>query len=116
MARVTIEDCLKNVDSRFSLMHLAVLRVLQLRNGVPRLVAAPKNKDIVAALREIAAGRVTPENIRQIEDMKALPEMTADEKDTATAQEVKEIVEAATRFDTTIEFEPSGQFVDQDEE
>ena len=34
MARVTIEDCLEKVDSRFALVHLAVRRVLQLRSGV----------------------------------------------------------------------------------
>ena len=116
MARVTIEDCLKNLDSRFSLMHLAVRRVLQLRGGAPRLVEAAKNKDIVAALREIAAGKVTPDNIRQIEETKALPESTAREKDTATAQEVKEILDAATQFDAAIEFEQTEQFADQDEE
>lgn len=118
MARVTIEDCLKNVDSRFSLMHLAVRRVLQLRNGAPRLVEAPKNKDIVAALREIAAGKVTPENIRQIEETRALPaeSAAAREKDTVTTQEVKEIVEAATQFDASIEFEATEPFTESEEE
>ena len=116
MARVTIEDCLKNVDSRFSLMHLAVRRVLQLRSGAPRLVEAPKNKDIVAALREIAAAKVTPDNIRQIEENKALPEPTAREKDTTTTQEVKEIVEAETHYDAAIEFEPTEPFVEPEDE
>ena len=116
MARVTIEDCLKNLDSRFSLMHLAVRRVLQLRSGAPRLVEAAKNKDIVAALREIAAGKVTPENIRQIEEAKALPESTAREKDTTTALEVKELVDAETHLAAAIEFDQVEQFPDPDEE
>lgn len=117
MARVTIEDCLKNVDSRFSLMHLAVRRVLQLRSGAPRLVEAPKNKDIVAALREIAAGKVTPANIRQIEETRVLPaESATREKDSAMTQEVKEIVEAATQFDASMEFEPTEPFVESEEE
>jgi DNA-directed RNA polymerase subunit omega len=118
MARVTIEDCLKNVDSRFSLMHLAVRRVLQLRSGAPRVVEASKNKDIVAALREIAAGKVTPENIRQIEETRALPDSTAQEKDSVTAQEVKEILDAETHLDVAIEFQQTEQeqFTDQDEE
>lgn len=121
MARVTIEDCLENLDSRFSLMHLAVRRVLQLRAGAVPLVHAPKNKEIVVALREIAASRITPDNIRQIEEARALPDANAREKEVATAQEVKEIVEAATHYEGTLEFEetepsPDGvEGVDEDE-
>lgn len=62
MARITIEDCMKKIDSRFALVHLAVRRVLQLRKGAKPLVDAD-NKEIVLALREIAAGKVTFENI-----------------------------------------------------
>ena len=57
MARITVEDCLKNVDNRFALIHLAAKRVRQLRKGAEPLIV-PKNKDIVVALREIAAGLV----------------------------------------------------------
>jgi DNA-directed RNA polymerase subunit omega len=57
MARITIEDCLKQVNNRFSLIHMASKRVRQLRKGAEsRLVT--KNRDIVTALREIAAGHV----------------------------------------------------------
>jgi DNA-directed RNA polymerase subunit omega len=58
MARVTIEDCLKRVDNRFELIHLTAKRVEQLRRGAVPQVYAPKNKEIVRALREIAAGKV----------------------------------------------------------
>ncbi len=58
MARVTVEDCLERVDNRFALIHLAAKRVRQLRKGVEPLVAC-KNKDVVVALREIAAGKVS---------------------------------------------------------
>ncbi len=61
MARVTIEDCLKQVDNRFALVHMAVKRVLQLRKGAKPLVEC-KNKEIVTALREIAAGKVKPKS------------------------------------------------------
>jgi len=57
MARVTVEDCLENVDNRFGLVHLAARRVRQLAKGSGRLVICD-NKDVVCALREIAAGRV----------------------------------------------------------
>ncbi len=65
MARVTIEDCLKKVPSRFRLIHLAIERVKQLREGAEPLVECD-NKEIVLALREIAAGLVTPENIKNL--------------------------------------------------
>ena len=58
MARITIEDCLKRVDNRFKLVHMAAARVRQIREGSEYLVSSPKNEDIVVALRELAAGRV----------------------------------------------------------
>ncbi|MCK5162276.1 MAG: DNA-directed RNA polymerase subunit omega [Desulfobacula sp.] len=58
MARVTIEDCLKNVDNRFTLVHLAAKRIRQVREGADLLVKSPNNKDVVTVLREIAANRV----------------------------------------------------------
>ena len=57
MARVTIEDCLQNVDNRFQLVHLAAKRVRQVREGGDFLIKS-KNKDVVTVLREIAAKRV----------------------------------------------------------
>ena len=58
MARVTIEDCLKNVNNRFELVHLAARRVRQVREGSDLLVQRSKNGDVVTVLREIAAGRI----------------------------------------------------------
>ena len=58
MARITIEDCLKRVDNRFKLVHMAAARVRQIREGAEYLVSSPKNEDIVVAMREIAAGKV----------------------------------------------------------
>lgn len=57
MARVSIEDCLAKVPNRFQLVHLAAQRVRQLNKGAKRLVKS-KNKNVVEALREIAAGKV----------------------------------------------------------
>jgi DNA-directed RNA polymerase subunit omega len=59
MARVTIEDCLKNVENMYELVHLATKRARQLYKGSDPLVKS-KNRVIVTALREIAAGRVIP--------------------------------------------------------
>nr|MBF0223090.1 DNA-directed RNA polymerase subunit omega [Desulfobulbaceae bacterium] len=68
MARITVEDCLKEIGSenRFALIHLAIARLKQHRNGLPFLVEG-KNKEVVMTLREIAAGKVTVENIRSFE-------------------------------------------------
>ena len=61
MARVTIEDCLKNVENMYELVHLATKRTRQLYKGSDPLVKT-KNRIIVTALREIAAGYVRPHN------------------------------------------------------
>jgi len=58
VARITIEDCLKRIDNRFRLVHMAASRVRQIREGSEYLVSSPKNEDIVVALRELAAGKV----------------------------------------------------------
>jgi len=57
MARVTIEDCLERVDNMYELVHLATKRARQLYKGADPLVKS-KNRVIVTALREIAAGKV----------------------------------------------------------
>jgi len=57
MARVTIEDCLQNVENMYELVHLATKRTRQLYRGADPLVKS-KNRVIVTALREIAAGKV----------------------------------------------------------
>jgi len=57
MARITVEDCLKKVDNRFTLIHMAAKRVRQLRKGAEETIVS-KNKDIVVSLREIVAGNV----------------------------------------------------------
>ncbi len=67
MARITVEDCLKLIGSenRFALIHLAIARLKQHRQGMPFLVEG-KNKEVVMTLREIAAGKVTPENLKSL--------------------------------------------------
>jgi DNA-directed RNA polymerase subunit omega len=65
VARITVEDCLKRVSNRFQLVNMASKRVRQLREGSEYLVKSPKNEDIVVALREIAAGKITTKNEEQ---------------------------------------------------
>jgi len=57
MARITVEDCLKNVESRFELVILAGRRAKMIMKGAKPLVDAD-NRPIVTALREVAAGKV----------------------------------------------------------
>lgn len=116
MARVTIEDCLEKVDTRFGLVHLAVRRVLQLRGGSHLLVDSPKNKEVVLSLREIAAGRVTPENIRQLDEMRVLAEVSSPETEDASRMEVRENFEAETKYDASLEYADAGQLPDQEED
>ena len=59
MARITVEDCLKKVSNRFALVLLSSARTKQLYKGSKPRVQTD-NKEIVLALREIAAGKVTP--------------------------------------------------------
>ncbi|MCS7279518.1 MAG: DNA-directed RNA polymerase subunit omega [Thermodesulfobacteriaceae bacterium] len=65
MARITVEDCLKKIPSRFKLITLAVERVKQLREGSLPLIECD-NKEIVTVLREIAADLVNFENIKDL--------------------------------------------------
>lgn len=67
MARITVEDCLQQIgnENRFALIHLAVERVKQHRHGAP-FPENCRNKEIVCSLREIAAGAVSFNNVREI--------------------------------------------------
>jgi len=76
MARVTVEDCLQHVENRFALVVMTIKRAREIFNGSPALVRS-KNKEIVTALREIAAGKVkTDREVKQ-----ALAEKTPEDAD-----------------------------------
>ncbi len=57
MARITVEDCLKSVESRFELVILAARRAKMIMKGAKSLVETD-NRPIVTALREVAAEKV----------------------------------------------------------
>lgn len=59
MARVTVEDCLDNVENRFQLVLVATKRARQLALGAEPTVPRSNDKTTVIALREIAGGFVT---------------------------------------------------------
>lgn len=62
MARITVEDCQERVNNRFLLVQMAIKRVHQYREGYPALVDS-RNKEVVTALREIAAGKIQPDDL-----------------------------------------------------
>jgi len=66
MARLTVEDCLKRLDNRYDLVLLASKRARQLTLGSDPLVEQENDKPTVIALREIALGLVTIENVDKI--------------------------------------------------
>ena len=66
MARLTVEDCLEHIDSRYDLVLLASKRARQIAMGSDPLIEENNDKPTVIALREIAEGLVTPENIEQV--------------------------------------------------
>ena len=65
MARITVEDCLKKVDSQYDLVLLAKERASQLNAGEKALVPENNDKNTVLALREIGAGKIS---LKTIED------------------------------------------------
>ncbi len=67
MARITVEDCLPNVDNIFQLVLLAAARARRLANGAEATVPWENDKPTVVALREIAEGTITPEMLREPE-------------------------------------------------
>lgn len=67
MARITVEDCLANVDNRFELVLTATKRARQIANGADSLVPEGNDKPTVIALREIAAGFINAERVDLIQ-------------------------------------------------
>ncbi|MEE8340201.1 MAG: DNA-directed RNA polymerase subunit omega [Xanthomonadales bacterium] len=67
MARITVEDCLDNVDNRFELVLTATKRARQIANGAEPLVEEDNDKPTVIALREIAEGLITAERVDLIQ-------------------------------------------------
>jgi DNA-directed RNA polymerase subunit omega len=61
MARITVEDCTDKVPNRFHLVQMASIRTKQLKKGARALVQSEENKEVVVALREIAAGYIRPD-------------------------------------------------------
>jgi DNA-directed RNA polymerase subunit omega len=67
MARITVEDCLENIENRFEMVLTATKRARQIANGADPLVEEENDKPTVIALREIADGLVDPQRVDVIQ-------------------------------------------------
>lgn len=84
MARITVEDCLEIVPNRFSLVLVASERTKQLLKGAqPMIDNMDDNKEVVTALREIAAGKFQIDDSSVVGDDRWLP--THRQKEPASA-------------------------------
>ena len=63
MARITIEDCLENIENRFELVLTATKRARQIAHGSEPMVQEENDKPTVLALREIADGLIDKERV-----------------------------------------------------
>ena len=67
MARITVEDCLENIDNIFEMVLVAAKRARRIAHGADPMVELENDKPTVLALREIAEGHVTPAILDEIE-------------------------------------------------
>ena len=67
MARITVEDCLENIDNIFEMVLVAAKRARRVAHGADAMVDLENDKPTVIALREIAAGHVTPAILDEID-------------------------------------------------
>jgi DNA-directed RNA polymerase subunit omega len=82
MARVTVEDCLLNVDNHFTLASIAAKRARQLARGAQAHLPWNEHKSTVLALLEIAAGHVHAEVLHEADlPVISLPKLEIDPLD-----------------------------------
>lgn len=67
MARITVEDCLDNIENIFEMVLVAAKRARRIAHGADPMVELENDKPTVVALREIAEGLVTPAILDEIE-------------------------------------------------
>lgn len=67
MARITVEDCLDNIENIFEMVLVASKRARRIAHGAEPLVELENDKPTVIALREIAEGHITPAILEEVE-------------------------------------------------
>jgi len=125
MARVTVEDCLDNVDNRFELVLVAAKRARQIAMGAQPMLQEENDKPTVLALREIADNLVNAEILKEVEPVVAeeelLEELTADDQEiaattgAAAAVEEKSELDVAAAIKAALEGEIAGAMGEESE-
>ena len=89
MARITVQDCLKKIDSQYDLVLLAKERTSQLNAGDPALVPEDNDKNTVIALREIGEGKVSIKKLKEstINKLRKYQKVTAELEETDNENE-----------------------------
>ena len=85
MARITVEDCLKKIDSQYDLVLLATERTSQLNAGDQPLLPEDNDKNTVIALREIAEGKIS---IKTLEDT-AIDKLRIHQENTSVLEDLE---------------------------
>jgi len=67
LARITVEDCLENVENIFEMVLVAAKRARRVAHGADPMVELENDKPTVIALREIAEGHVTSSILEEVE-------------------------------------------------
>ncbi len=67
MARITVEDCLDNVENIFEMVLVAAKRARRIAHGADPMVELENDKPTVIALREIADGHVSSAILEEVE-------------------------------------------------
>jgi len=67
MARITVEDCVDNIENIFEMVLVAAKRARRIAHGADAMVELENDKPTVIALREIAEGHITPSILEEIE-------------------------------------------------
>ncbi len=67
MARITVEDCLENIENRFELVLMATRRARTIANGADPMLPEENDKPTVIALREIAEGMIDAKTLADLE-------------------------------------------------
>jgi DNA-directed RNA polymerase subunit omega len=68
MARITVEDCLDNIENIFEMVLVAAKRARRVAHGADPMVDLENDKPTVVALREIAQGLVGPSILLEVEE------------------------------------------------
>ena len=103
MARVTVEDCLENVDNRFELVLVTAKRARQVAMGAQPMLEEENDKPTVIALREIAEDLVNAKILEEVEPVAAeeelVEELSADDQEIAATTGAAAAVEEKTEMD-----------------